>query len=313
MYIFGAGLSGLLAAHVFPTASIHEAQSEAQLTVNFHSALLRFRSDAIGRLTGINFKPVLVHKGIFCEGTYTSASIAFSNMYSAKVIGRVLPRSIWDLEPVERYIAPDDFQAQMLDAVRHRVSFGSRFHEGFIIEASPIISTMPMFSLIDALSIDDKMRAIKFKREDIKTFRVKLDGVNVHQTIYFPGPETNTYRASITGDTLIVETVSTGPFVETWEEAYGYVMHAFGIDVARGDSEAARVGVRSAGKIAPIDDVLRRKFIYECTRDHRIYAAGRYAIWKNVIMDDVLDDLFLIKRMVVDSDHYSAMKGATTM
>ncbi len=112
--IIGAGLSGLIAAHAWPSVPIVEAQSEPQP----HKALLRFRSNAVSQLTGIEFKKVLVRKGLYSEGEYKPPTIALANQYSRKVLGRILgDRSVWNLDPVERWIAPENFQERLLDNV----------------------------------------------------------------------------------------------------------------------------------------------------------------------------------------------------
>ena len=75
--IIGAGLAGLITAHVFPRHKIFEASPEP---IEKHKAVLRFRSDAIGRLTGIDFKPVTVRKEIFFDGKRAEPSIALSTI-----------------------------------------------------------------------------------------------------------------------------------------------------------------------------------------------------------------------------------------
>lgn len=315
MVIVGAGMTGLLAAHLFPRAVVIESQTEQQLKQNAHSALLRFRSDAISRVTGIEFKKVLVRKGIWHNGAFRTPSIQLANLYSNKVIGKTLDRSIWDLEPVHRYIAPDDFQSQLLNAVGERIQYNSRLAgpgwslEGLQASGDACVSTMPMPLLIDRVSADPVFKSIEFGRADIRTTRFRIPGAMVYQTIYLPGNETNVYRASMTGDTMIIEGTSSGPLGETIGDAIALVMRAFGLsDIIPDDWIETRT--QSMGKIAPIDDKLRRKFIYEVTRDYNIYSAGRYAIWKNVLMDDVLDDLLLIKRMITSADNYAAHREA---
>ena len=57
--IVGAGLTGLIAAHAWPQALVVEAVSGP---TGSHHALLRFRSDAVARLTGVEFRRVTVRK-----------------------------------------------------------------------------------------------------------------------------------------------------------------------------------------------------------------------------------------------------------
>ena len=71
--IVGAGLAGLISAHIFPGERIIEASPEPKQS---HRALLRFRSPAVGELTGIEFKPVTVRKAIWSNGHFHNPTIA---------------------------------------------------------------------------------------------------------------------------------------------------------------------------------------------------------------------------------------------
>jgi hypothetical protein len=120
--IAGAGLAGLLAAHAWPQAEVFEPQSEPRAN---HKALLRFRSQAVAHLVGIEFREVVVRKGIW-EGHYVAPSIESANHYSAKILGGRIEgdRSIWNLEPVTRYIAPETLYEQLVESVGARIHWG---------------------------------------------------------------------------------------------------------------------------------------------------------------------------------------------
>ena len=60
MDIVGTGLSGLIAAHIWPNANVFELSPSP---IEQHKALLRFRSDVVSQVTGIEFKRVKVRKG----------------------------------------------------------------------------------------------------------------------------------------------------------------------------------------------------------------------------------------------------------
>jgi hypothetical protein len=49
---------------------------------------------------------------------------------------------------------------------------------------------------------------LEFQRAPIHVARYRVPKCAVYQTVYFPRPETSVYRASITGDLLIVEHVA---------------------------------------------------------------------------------------------------------
>ncbi len=140
MKIIGAGLAGLLAANVFQRAKVFEAGPEDQVN---HKAVLRFRTDAVGAACGIEFRKVRVHKGLWVNGSFRSPSIQLANLYSQKVVGRLADRSVWHLDPVDRFIAPEDLVAQMAERCGNRIEWGCQVEE-VGNEKEPTISTIPM-------------------------------------------------------------------------------------------------------------------------------------------------------------------------
>jgi hypothetical protein len=52
------------------------------------------------------------------------------------------------------------------------------------------------------------------------------------------------------------------------------------------------------GKIAKIDDAWRKKFIFELTHKHQIFSLGRFGTWRNLLLDDVLGDLSVLKKLM---------------
>lgn len=309
MIIIGAGLSGLLAATQFQRAQVFEA---GPATAVGHRALLRFRSSAVGDAVGIEFRKVLVRKGVWLEGRYVTPDIRAANQYSLKVIGRLGDRSIWNQEPVERYIAPDDLIEQLRERVGSRVDYNTPFEfspkddarrNGGHLRPDPIISTMPMDRLVRGL---DLKQTPAFEHSPIHVFRILIKNSDVFQTIYFPGPETSVYRASITGNMLIVESKTLVNKSDIKE-----VIAAFGLN-DDGDNldNVAEVNHQRYGKIAPIDDAWRRKFIVEATQRLNVYSLGRFAIWRNILVDDVLHDIAVIKKLLRGDAYASSLKGA---
>ena len=124
MKIYGAGLAGLLAGHMLRRfePEIHEIQ--LSLPHN-HDAVLRFRSEAVSIATGIPFKRVRVYKQIIFKGVNWGNDVPprIANMYSLKVTGQVLNRSIVNIAPVDRWIAPPDFISQL--AIGLNITYGS--------------------------------------------------------------------------------------------------------------------------------------------------------------------------------------------
>jgi hypothetical protein len=292
--IVGAGLSGLIAANAFTRATIIEQQQEKEP----HRALLRFRTSAIGNALDIPFRAVEVRKGIYANGKHAAVNIALANQYSRKVIGRTDARSIWSLDPAVRYIAPENFIEQLMERMRDRITYGATLHS-FPSNVN-IVNTAPLFVPMRIAGMDAD--AVEWHYKPIAVHRFRIDATAVHQTIYFPEPATSTYRISITDDLAIAESVP--PFA-SMEESAALLSEAFGIPINAIEPIAARRTQQEFGKIAPIDDRVRRNSIRLLSARYSVYSLGRFATWRNILLDDLLNDITVIKRLM-DADDYDA-------
>lgn len=298
--IAGAGLAGLLAAHAWPQAAVFEASSEPRA---HHKALLRFRSDAVARLIGIDFKAVTVRKGIWIDGGFVPPSIRVANMYSKKVLGSLeADRSIWNIDPVERFIAPENLYEQMIEAVGPRIRWGTPFDfaDQSQCPGAPLINTAPLPIVLNALAEHLKVTdpaPIDFRRAPIKVQRFRVPKAAVYQTIYFPQPGMPIYRASITGDLLIVESMADAQINE-WH-LQDNVVPAFSLD----HLERLETVEQKYGKIAPLDPSVRKALLHRLTVKHGIFSLGRFATWRNVLLDDVVDDITVIRKLLRSSEY----------
>lgn len=299
--ILGAGLSGLIAATQFPNSTIIEANGQDALS---HRAVLRFRTDVLSRLTGIPFRKVTVRKNLWCFGQHMEPDVQLANWYSRKTNGAYLDRSIWNLEPVERYIAPEDLTQQMIGMISNRVKWHTRVDRVMLMDLPrPIISTAPMPVLVEMVGAQPPC---DFGYSGVKVDRYRISGADVFQTIYFPDPNFPVYRASITGDLLIVERIG-----DVTASVMDEVLCAFGVHP--NDTREIEVGhAQRFGKIKPINDAWRRQFIFEMTQQHGIYSLGRFAIWKNVLLDDVAHDTAVIKRLVAQGSYGAVLQHSRT-
>lgn len=286
--IIGAGLAGLIAANAWPASTILEAGPAPRAS---HRALLRFRSDAVANLTGIEFRKVRVHKGIWSEGRFVQPNIAVANCYAKKVVGRIAgERSIWNLEPVDRYVAPDTFYEQLVDAAHLRIFWQTKAN--FPTMRAVNISTAPLPVVLSEMGIETELQ---FERAPITVVRCKVRGADVFQTVYFPDDETPMYRASITGETLIIEAMATDVSPKDWlPRALVLVGRAFATDVV----QIVDTVDQQYGKIVPIADNDRKRLLFDLTQKHGIYSLGRFATWRNILLDDVVKDIHAIKKMM---------------
>ena len=287
--IVGAGLAGLLAAHAWPAARVYEVEPAPRAA---HRALLRFRSDAVARLTGIEFTPVTVRKGLWARGTFVAPSIVLANQYSLKVLGAIEPRSIWNLDPVQRWVAPETLYEQLVEAVGARITWGTAFDFRAPL-ARPVVNTAPLPAVLEALDIAPALRP-QLHRAPIYVARFRVSSCAVNQTVYFPDVGMHVYRASLTGDLLIVEAM--GPEFEAELPqvlaAFGLLGH-YGINVERIDTVDQRYG-----KILELPTAARRALLHQLTREHGIYSLGRFATWRNVLLDDVVQDIDVLRRLM---------------
>lgn len=307
MIILGAGLAGCIAGHLFPGSMLLEAGAPSE--VGAHKALLRFSTDAISKITGIPFRKVRVRKAVIEAGSqYATVPTAALNRYARKVTGHVSARSIGNLEPGDRWIAPEDFHAQMVKRLNVNFNWAVKSvsklmltrndFEGIELEeAEGVISTIPLPLLLGTTGIGKQYSSINFHRAPIYVQRAKIKDCDVFQTNYFPGSETDVYRASITGDNLIIESMHREPNATDW----GLVCNSFGID-----PDSLSIGATTQqrfGKILPLPDDERHAILMRITQELNVYSLGRFACWRNLLLDDLPADAEKIRVMMRMTDY----------
>jgi hypothetical protein len=318
MKIFGAGMAGLLAANMLRRyePEVHELQ--ASLPYN-HGALLRFRSDAVARATGQPFQKVRVHKSVLWKGDlYDRPTLQMANSYSFKVTGRILSRSILDTSPVDRWIAPPDFIEKMSKGVN--IILNSPLDEQAILDSGrfgPYISTIPMPFLMEMIGWKEKPIFLWSSIVSV-TAKILDPLIDIHQTIYAANTSLPLwYRASIIGNHLTLEYMAD----HLWDDEYMFntadkaeieqacisdiegALGLFGIPVSEIGGTNAKF--QKFGKLKPVDDVHRRSFISGLTQEYGIYSLGRFATWRQILLDDVVKDVGIIDSFIQDKTEYS--------
>jgi hypothetical protein len=298
--IYGAGLAGLLAANMLRRYKPVVREFQSSLPHN-HDALLRFRSDAVARATGIPFRKVRVQKGVFTasRGLSSVPSIADCNMYSMKVTGDVLDRSIGNLDPVDRWIAPPNLIATLADSLEIQYDSPMKIYGD---SPEPIVSTIPMPGLMKLAGWE--LPAFGYRPVTVLTFDILWPKTEVYQTVYFPEIELLPYRVSITGSHVMIEiTGEVTTFIDPYEIALSS-LKAFGLPPAVNISDP-QLKVQTFGKIVPIPENARKEFILAMSDRYNIYSVGRYATWRNILLDDVVRDIELVEGFIAQRDGYS--------
>ena len=297
MKIFGAGMAGLIAGIANPKAIIYEKN-----TPNFlgHQALLRFRNTSISDLTGIKFKKVKVIKSIWYEGKEVNPSPRLVALYSKKNTGVYENRSIMDTNTVERYIAPDNFIKLLAKECEDRIHYEYEIKkQDYISKHQKIITTLP-------LSFNAKMLGYEFStkrnKSSIYVTRLNIKDCDMYTTTYYPEVRTPLYRSSTTGKTLIIEAKQIISRKEIQE-----VLESKGLLEA--DYEIVLDNHQQPlGKLSAVNDMERRVMIYRMSHDHGVFSLGRFALHKNILLDDVAQDIRIIKSMIADDSY-----GISTM
>lgn len=161
--------------------------------------------------------------------------------------------------------------------------------------------------------IDQKLD-FSFDKANIRVYRFKIKRkCDLYQTIYFPDYSVRTYRASITGDTLIIETIPLVSVSEAAVEAAGgitryrdmklraevdEVLTAFGLSWSDIALEEVEKVDQKYGKIVDIPKDLRHALLLQLTMDLNVFSVGRFATWRNILLDDVAHDLVEVEKLI---------------
>lgn len=293
--IVGAGMSGLLAARMLSQHSPVVVEAQSALPNN-HSALLRFRTNAVGKVLGIKFRQVQMIKDVLPYKNPVADALAYS--YKNTGVYRS-DRSIQaGLQVADRYIAPMDLVARMAKGLNilYNIKIGSVSDHNFHFSGkAPTISTIPMPALMDVLGYENK--DLVFETQSGFNIRCFIANCDAYATLYVPSPSVSFSRVSITGNELIIEFSHFSEkhppqgdknLYDTVEFAAGM----FGIKRTSILEESIEVRTQKYQKIMPVNDAARKEFINWATRNYNVYSLGRFATWKpSLLMDDVVKDI----------------------
>jgi hypothetical protein len=311
LIIIGAGMAGLLAGNMLRRRPLQIVERQSALPNNHH-AVLRFRTLKVSEQVHISFRPVTVFKSID-----ETDPIRAAMLYAHKVTGRYEVRSLINLAPSERYIAPPNLVEQMAQGLD--IAYGvdglaycaPRKREA--MDMSPIISTLPMPLLMDALEWTGKRP--EFSHVAGYTIKAKIANCDIFATRYYCDPFTNIYRASLTGNQLILEYVG-DPASEAdndtdFSEDIDCVAQDFGIDAKHiyDIEEPKQARYQKMAQLSDSDRRLAQAFMHFATVNYQIYSLGRFAKWQNgLLLDDLVQDVFKIERWMNAGNGYELKK-----
>lgn len=302
--IIGAGLSGLICGALNAQSKIFERNPSNFIS---HKAVLRFRDDKIARSLGLTFRKVRVRKGIWMDGPQLSAPL-YANLYSQKVRGIIGDGSIWNLEPSDRFIAPENLHELLADICGNRITWQWSVSLEQILDwrkaGLQIVNTSPLPVILELLSMASPF---SFSYAPIFVSRYRVPDCDVFQSIYFPEPSLGLYRATLTGDLLTLESVSAE------NTGMNVAMDAFGLRSLPFLSDPADLKHKqSFGKIIPAPDGPRKALLHRLTQEWGIYSLGRFATWRNILLDDVYEDIAVIRRMMTQQAYDNSLERTRT-
>jgi hypothetical protein len=153
-----------------------------------------------------------------------------------------------------------------------------------------VISTIPMPILAIKMGYP---RDLGWKWLDGQNIVTRVKGCEAYCSVMVPDPNVPFYRASITGDQLIIE-VGWRSHMPHPDKMIYKACELLGVAERCDEFE---VVPQSYAKIAPMDEAERRNFIYwASTVTGRAYQLGRFATWRpRLLLDDLVHDVRLIE------------------
>jgi hypothetical protein len=285
--IIGAGLAGLLAGNMLRQRNPVILETQPELPNN-HSAVLRFRTSAVGDVLNLPFRKVTMIKAHVPGPNLVCDALQYSYKNTAMYRS---DRSInAGMVTADRWIAPNDLIPRM--AANCRISYNTSFK--LDTTEDPVISTMPMQAL---------MKLLRYPAEDSMEFSAapgvnitaKIQNCDAYISLLVPHPSFAFSRISITGDQMIIECPHDNKGIDRTtymivDSIIGEACVLLGINrefASNITSHKARYA-----KINPIDDDARKAFMHWATVNHNIYSLGRFATWRpGLLLDDLVQDV----------------------
>jgi len=306
--IIGAGMSGLIAANMLRKHNVTVYERSPSLPHN-HTAVLRFRSPAVSDATGIPFTRGIVRKGLW-DGSkvVNEPTLAFINRYSFLVTKELHDRSVLNLEAAERWMAPRDLVEQLAKGINimYNYDMNAKMIKSW---PKPIISTIPMPNMVRMF----EYQAPAFSSLPVWTIHAVITWPHstVCQTLYNT-EDGEWYRATLHGQDLTLEFVfdpkGEKPLEDIVNDAWLRFFNQIQTSLIIPAVKDISVSKMAFGKLMPVDEAVRKSFMLYLTERHNIYSLGRFAVWRNILLDDVVQDVKKIETMIQEGHTYEVRK-----
>lgn len=312
--IIGSGVAAVVATRIgasLPIVAYSAAPPSS--AIDNHHAVLRLKDSSSATVLGCRAVRVMAHRmALHCGKLIEHSDVGANNEYSIKVYGELRDCSILHLGRVERYLISPPAVPSGVCKFKQRLvglSLADRtltFEDTDTREVSSVryrwcISTIPMPVMARLAGVPCSASFICLPI-GVRRYTLHTRS-SICQTLYVPSRDYQTYRITIHNQEVMVEHVISGhPYQESEvEDLIGWL----GVGIK--DLELVSSHIQEFGKIIPIEEMVRKRIMYQLTSKANVVSLGRYATWKSLRVEDVVEDAVKAFNLVAVRDEHEAM------
>ncbi len=313
--IVGAGLSGLMMGYLLHNRS--HLIIESAKTLNFDIGTPFYLHAPLDWLP-TSWKEIDVHHHCWDgERFYRIPSLKMMNDYSRKIVGKIVDTSLKFMDgEIKRGFIPElggagQVLRDLFEETKNDLLLGASLNHldsetktAYILAPSGairivhyknLISTIPLPALLKMLKIEFNH---KFVADPITTFFIAVppsEALDSFQVVNITSKHNQFYRASLMGNTIIMETMvddddNIQEIVarETAEDIWGVKLL----------NQQITKSIVRPGKFHPVDLTARKQLLARLSGEFGIYCLGRYATWSYKRIDHIAQDAQTILKLM---------------